>query len=174
MKALVSKYKELGRDELVHMDLTGPTSLSNVQHARRCRIEPTTSATTTLFYNFKRKYENANAVEKTETPAIDKEPHCSLSEHPPKHTKALSLFSVQDPNPNPNPNFYTGKGMAASLIMPTSSSSSSSMASSFSSLFSRCSVSHKTLLPNDSGSRIYAPNSVVSVPRHICVLCSVV
>ncbi|ONI06143.1 hypothetical protein PRUPE_5G043200 [Prunus persica] len=51
--------------------------------------------------------------------------------------------------------------MAASpLIMPTSSSSSSSMASSFSSLFSRCSVSHKTLLPNDSGSRIYAPNSV--------------
>ncbi|RXH96986.1 hypothetical protein DVH24_035654 [Malus domestica] len=38
--------------------------------------------------------------------------------------------------------------------------SSSSMSSSFSSLFSRCSVSHRTLLPNDSASRIYAPNSV--------------
>ncbi|KAB2632185.1 ribose-phosphate pyrophosphokinase 1 [Pyrus ussuriensis x Pyrus communis] len=38
--------------------------------------------------------------------------------------------------------------------------SSSSMSSSFSSLFSRSSVSHRTLLPNDSASRIYAPNSV--------------
>ncbi|KAM1127464.1 hypothetical protein ACFX2J_037341 [Malus domestica] len=38
--------------------------------------------------------------------------------------------------------------------------SSSSLSSSFSSLFSRCSVSHRTLLPNDSASRIYAPNSV--------------
>lgn len=28
-----SKYKELGRDELVRLDLTGPTSLSNVHHA---------------------------------------------------------------------------------------------------------------------------------------------
>lgn len=88
----VTKYKELGRDELGHLDLTGPTYLSNVQHAKRCRIGPTTSATTTLFYNFKRKYENANAVEKTETPAIDKEPHCSLRASLKAHQGTLPLL----------------------------------------------------------------------------------
>lgn len=65
---IMSTYKELGRYALVHSDLTGPTSLSNVQNVKRCRIGPTTSAHAILFYNLKRKYENADSVEKQRRP----------------------------------------------------------------------------------------------------------